>query len=81
MITHGREQLKVLAARCALEEIDQSNGWVVDVWRMNADDVNAAIDVYRAVLMGVADDPVVSFLAKAGIDLPRLLLDEERGRA
>jgi hypothetical protein len=48
---------------------------------MNADDVNAAIDVYRAVLMGVADDPVVSFLAKAGIDLPRLLLDEERGRA
>lgn len=53
-----------------------ANGWTVEIWELDDDDVDAAIAVYAAVLGGGATDPVIALLAEQGIDLPTLLIDE-----
>ena len=53
------------------------NGWRVEIWALNNADVDAAVAAYEAVLAGGATDPVVVLLAKEGIDLELLLVDEE----
>jgi hypothetical protein len=77
MIVHGREELLGLADRCRIQGLDDVNGWHVDRWDMDDGDVEAAAEVYDAVLAGGATDPVVALLAEAGLDLREYLIDED----
>jgi hypothetical protein len=80
VLAHGRTEVLALADRCNAEELDDVNGWSVDLWRMDDDDVASAVAVYEAVLLGGATDAVVTLLDDAGLDLSALLLDEDRSK-
>lgn len=77
MLVHGRDKLHALADRCGVEELEDTNGWIVHLWRMDEDDVDAAVSIYAAVLAGGVEvgDPVLALLETAGLDLPALLED------
>lgn len=78
VLVHGRDEIIALANQCNVVSLDAVNGWNVDAWRMDDDDVEAAVAIYEAVLLGGATDPVADLLSEAGLDLESLLLDEER---
>jgi hypothetical protein len=77
MLVHGRDAILALADRCRIQAFDGLNGWHVDLWEMDEADVDAAIDVYRAVLAGGATDAVVALLNESGLDLNRYLINED----
>jgi hypothetical protein len=80
MLSHGRSEVVALANRCRVAQLDDVNGWQVDLWRMHANDVDVAIAIYAAVLKGEATDPIGALLEEEGIDLTALLADEGRGK-
>lgn len=69
-----------LSQRCSVTTAGEVNGWSVETWELGADDVDAAILVYEAVLAGGATDPVVALLAEQGIDIEVLLVDDEASK-
>ena len=78
MLPHARIQLQELAARCSVEELGSSNGWDVDLWRMDDGDVGYAIEVYEALLLGGTHESAVTQLLLAyNIPLSELLLDSD----
>jgi len=80
MLAHGADEIVALAARCLIEQQHDVNGWHVDIWTMDDEDVDAAIAVYAAVLSGGATDPVLALLAEDGLDLNTYLYDEDQGK-
>jgi len=80
MIVHGRDELLALASRCRIQTLDDVNGWHVDMWEMDNADVNAAVDVYSAVLSGGATDTVLALLMEKGLDLMKYLIDAEESK-
>ena len=80
MLVHGRTEIVALAEHCVIVVGDDSNGWHVDAWRMDDDDVAGAVAVYAAVLGGGVTDPVVALLEEEGLDLEALLIDTKHGK-
>lgn len=76
MLPHGASELIALSQRCSATAVGDVNGWSVEIWQLDDDDVDASIAVYEAVLAGGATDPVVALLAEQGIDLEVLLVDD-----
>ncbi len=77
MLPHGKAELLALADRVVASEVGLVSGWVVDVWKLDDDDVTAGAAFYGAVLAGGATDAVADLLASAGLDLAVLLIDGE----
>ena len=75
MLAHGKSEVEALAARCSVTELDDVNGWRVDVWNMDDLDVDGAVAIYESVLEGGASDSIIELLAEGGMDLNALLTD------
>jgi len=73
MLPHGHAELAILASHCEAGVPVTNNGWVIDAWTMSEDAVDAAVEVYRAVLLGDRADATRDLLAEQGIDLDALL--------
>jgi len=80
MISHGRDELVSLAARCFIDHLPEVNGWQLDRWTLDAGAVDDAVALYAAVLAGGATDPVVDLLAASGLDLTALLNDAQHSK-
>lgn len=79
VLTHGSRQLIDLANGCVLAEESPVSGWICDVWRLNDDDIQAAVDAYEAMLLGDTTDDIADLLAEDGIDLRSLLIGPDGG--
>lgn len=53
-------------------------GWTVCEWVLSERSISLAVDAYRDLLTGVATNELVEALAERGIDVVRLLRDEEQ---
>ncbi len=76
MLPHGKSELLALADRVVASEIGLVSGWVVDVWKLDDEDVTAGAAFYGADAGG-ATDAVADLLASGGLDLSELLIDGE----
>lgn len=74
MLGHGLRELVHLASLCEPADAKEDNGWRVDAWLMDEDAAQAAVDVYRALLLGDREEETRDLLAEQGIDLDALLL-------
>jgi hypothetical protein len=80
VLVHGRDEVLALADRCEVVSRTPVNGWKIDAWHMDEADVEAAIDIYNAVLTGGATEAVVALLSEAGMDLVSLLSDDQNSK-
>jgi len=80
MLAHGRDALLTLAGRSRIQALNDVNGWHVDTWEMDEAAVDAAVDVYAAVLAGGATDAVLALLGETGLDLNKYLIDEDEDK-
>jgi hypothetical protein len=46
MLTHGREELQALADASDIDDLGDTNGWLIDLWELSEDDVDGAIESY-----------------------------------
>lgn len=76
MLPHGHAELVLLASHCETAPSVSTGGWIIDAWTMSEQAVEAAVEVYRAVLLGDRATQTRDLLAEQGIDLDALLMGD-----
>lgn len=76
MLPHGHAELVLLASHCEAAPSFSASGWIIDAWTMSEPAVDAAVEVYRAILLGDRSTEARNLLAEQGIDLDALLMGD-----
>ena len=77
MLPHGQQELEDLAASCTILPGKPLQGWHIDTWEMTDQDLQLAVKVYEAILLGGVDEDLHELLTAGGVDITGLLLDEQ----
>lgn len=68
MLPHARDEIKALAQHSNVVLMDATQGWNIQEWTLNDDDVDRAVAAYQAILSVGLDDELEQLLADMGVD-------------